>query len=260
MHVRQQMVLFSSICYDLFRPATISKQVPRKERKGEGTEPAAFIGERRVPHTDCGGVSVQCRALTRFSRPGARVSVPLACVLLLETTHPLAQGRDARGVSVSLRTRKRPPEQCEETSRRGDSSEPAVVPEQRIAKRSATSFQQARAGRLAGLAAPTPAPSFSSGPNAGGRRRRRSNRSLPPTMTSPSASRSPDCDCLLPLVRTDARGAGPRLPPRSPRLVRTGRSAEGRRASFRRVGRWVDGKRSAWVALAWTVKKAASRT
>lgn len=139
------------------RPAPISKQVPRKERKGEGTEPAASIGARRVPRTGCDHVSVQCGARRRSSRPGACVSVPLPCVLLLETARPLAQGRDARAVSVSPRTRKRLPEQGEETSRRGDSSEPAVVLDPRVAKRSATPFQQARAARrgLPGSQRPT---------------------------------------------------------------------------------------------------------
>ncbi|KAM6464656.1 uncharacterized protein PHA67_011222 isoform 1-T4 [Liasis olivaceus] len=124
----------------------------------------------------------------------------------------------------------------------GDSFEPAS-PLPRAAQQEARRHFSKRARRGSPGLQRRPAPSLSSGANTGGRRRTRSSRSLPPAMTSPSVSRSPHWNGLLPLERTDARGAWPRLPPRSPRLVRTGRSADGRRASLP-SGRSVGGRRA----------------
>lgn len=254
MHVRQQMLLFSSICYYLSDLPQFRNRFPERKERGKGLS-QLLLSERdgyRLRRCFCAVQGSNALFQARRLRECAIAARPAL------GNHSPARSGETPERFRCRRGRGNGPRSNARKSLGGETplSRPSSL-NRALQKEARRHFSRRARRGLPGLQR-RPAPSFSSGPNAGGRRWRRSNRSLPPTMTSPSASRSPDCNCLLPLLRTDARGAWPRLPPRSPRLVRTGRSADGRRASFRRVGRWVDGERSAWVALAWTVKKAAS--
>lgn len=143
-------------------PPQFQSRVPRKERKAKGPR-RLFSSERDVHRTLIAALFLcSAGAPPRSSRTGACVKCAIAGRPALgnhSSARPGARRRSGFGVPEETETI--PGAMRGNLSEGGDSFEATVALDPRaLPKRSATSFQPARAARLAWLAAPTPLPPF----------------------------------------------------------------------------------------------------